>query len=298
MAKFAKSANQAAKAIRSKLDLGTTRHGNKSSGRIHSVGTARSYQTALSKVTDWMKDCRLDHGLAKLTKFEGWQFLTDQAAMVRQSTLDQYRQALECHLGVKYDRVRSEVATTLTSRAYTPEQTQAIEESQASHNALATRIACEAGLRAHELNTIRPFSEQAPSSHRTWREDLFKGREDWARYTVEGKGGLVREIRISPDMAKELEATRLSESVTVKDRGILYEKHYGIGGGNAWSKSVTVSSKATLGFSNGAHGFRHAYAQDRMESYQSSGYSYYEALACVAQELGHFSPHTTEVYLR
>ncbi|MGK7344560.1 MAG: site-specific integrase, partial [Candidatus Nitrospinota bacterium M3_3B_026] len=227
-----------------------------------------------------------------------WRFLTDQAAMVRQSTLDQYRQALECHLGVKFDRIRSEAPTTLTSRAYSPEQKETIAAVQKPHNALATRIACEAGLRAHELSTIRPMAERAPSGHRTWREDLFQGKEDWARYTVEGKGGLVREIRISPALARELESARLGEPVTVRDRGIFYEKHYGIGGGGAWSKSVTVASSAALGFSNGAHGFRHGYAQERMESYQAGGYSYYEALACVAQELGHFSPSTTEVYLR
>ena len=298
MAKFAKAEKQAAKAIREKLAIASSRHGNRNSGKIHSIGTARSYAAALTKVTVWMKDCRFDHGLAKLTPAEAWRFLADQAVSVKQSTLDQYRQAVECHLGVKFERIHSERETVLDGRAYTVEQTKAIAEAQMGHNAIATDIASQAGLRAHELHTIRPIEEQHPSPHRTWAENLFAGRENWERYTVVGKGGLIREVRLSPELSGRLEAIRLAEPVTVRDRDIFYEKHYSIGGGNAWSKSVTVASKEVLGFSNGAHGFRHSYAQDRMDDYQSMGFSYQEALANVAQELGHFSPHTTEVYLR
>ena len=43
---------------------------------------------------------------------------------------------------------------------------------------------------------------------------------------------------------------------------------------------------------------RHEYAQERMETLQSMGYEYREALEVVSQEMGHFRPDITEVYLR
>lgn len=298
MAKFAKAANQAAKAVRDRLALGSARHGNRNSGKIHSLGTARDYTSALTKVVEWMKSCRFDHGLPKLTVAEALSFLVDQAAIVKQSTLDGYRQALGSLLAVKITRIRSELATIRKGRSYSKEQTRAIAAAQTDRNALGTMVAREAGLRAHELLTIRRIEKRAPSGHRTWLKELFIGRTDWIRYTVCGKGGLIREVRLSPKMSTRLEITRLTEPITVRDRGILYHKHYDVGGGNAWSKSFSCASRKVLGFSNGGHGQRHSFAQERMDDYQSAGYSYQDALAHVAQELGHFSPHTTEVYLR
>ena len=39
-------------------------------------------------------------------------------------------------------------------------------------------------------------------------------------------------------------------------------------------------------------------AQERLSELQGAGFLYQDALATVAQELGHFSPSTTEAYLR
>jgi len=41
---FRKPANQAAKAVRNVLALKTPRHNNRDDGKVHSVGTARSYR--------------------------------------------------------------------------------------------------------------------------------------------------------------------------------------------------------------------------------------------------------------
>jgi len=46
------------------------------------------------------------------------------------------------------------------------------------------------------------------------------------------------------------------------------------------------------------HANRHAYAQERMRELQGNGYPYRQSLAIVSQELGHFRPDITEVYLR
>ena len=298
MAKFAKPKNQAAKAVREKLALGQPRHGDKQSGGIHSVRTADHYKRHLTNMAQWLADTRVGHGLAKLTTEEAIRYLNDKAANASQSEVDQCRQAIECHLGRDLPRVSSERNQVRSGRSYSPEQLGAIASSQNGRNALATQIADAAGLRAHELFTILPYSERPPSEHRDWDKAYFAGREDWERYTVIGKGGLSREVRLPSDISARLEERRLAKPVNVRDRGVFYKAHYDIAGGNAWSKSFSEASKRALDFSNGAHGCRHSFAQRSMEHYQSRGYSYVDALASVAQELGHFHPKITEVYLR
>jgi hypothetical protein len=53
-----------------------------------------------------------------------------------------------------------------------------------------------------------------------------------------------------------------------------------------------------LGRSTGAHGLRHAYAQERMRELQNRGVPYKEARAILSQELGHFREDVVETYLR
>lgn len=133
--------------------------------------------------------------------------------------------------------------------------------------------------------------------HRTWSLERFTGRSG-ERYTVHGKGGLLREVLIPSNLAKELEQHRSIQKVLVKDRTINYYSYYDIGGGKRWSNSVSAASKRVLNWSHGAHGLRHGYAQERMNELQQTGFSYQHALSLVSQTLGHFRPDITEVYLR
>lgn len=103
---------------------------------------------------------------------------------------------------------------------------------------------------------------------------------------------------IPEKLARELEKLRLINSRTVKDRTIKYTQYYSIGGGKAWTNSFSAASKRTLGWSHGAHGMRHSYAQARMSELQQQGLMYSDALRLVSQALGHFRPDITEVYLR
>lgn len=75
-------------------------------------------------------------------------------------------------------------------------------------------------------------------------------------------------------------------------------QHYEIAGGKNWSNSFSAASKRELGWSHGAHGLRHSYAQNRMDELQQQGFLYQEALEIVSQEMGHFRASITEVYLR
>lgn len=296
MPRFRSPRAQAEHAVSKKVVLGQSRHDHKDDGQIHGLGTARSYEQALKGTADYIREHKLGD-LQHLTKEIALQYLTDRAIDVSQKTLDLDRQALQTKLGERLEVFRSEKPTVLSSRSYTPSQVARIAYAQSERNGLATRIAYNTGIRAHELLTIRPVNERQASAHREWSADRFSGREG-IRYTVEGKGGLVREILVSCELAAELEATRLAEPREIFDREIKYIQYFDIAGGKAWSQSFSSASTRELGFSNGGHGLRHTYAQERMEKLQSSGMSYENAKAVVAQEVGHFDPDTTEAYLR
>ena len=163
---------------------------------------------------------------------------------------------------------------------------------QTARNALATLIAYAAGLRAHELLTLARPAERPPDV-RPARPEKFDGRPG-IDYSVIG---LVRLVRIPDDLAARLEQRRRDDAVRVTDREIRYLSRYDIGGGEAWSRSFSRASDSALGWSRGAHGLRHSYAQERMAELQR-GLRYEDALEVVSQELGHFRPGITRDYLR
>lgn len=296
MQSFRSPKSQSQHAVSQKIDLGKGRHNNRTDGKIHSVGTARGYQQSLKGVATFMQEHRLGD-LRNLTVEIAQKYLEERLEVVSQKALDLDRQAMQMHLGQKLEVAKSEIETKFSTRSYTAAQVERIVSSQSYRNSLATQVAYFAGLRAHELLTIRPLDERQASTHREWSADRFSGREG-VRCTVEGKGGLIREVLLSKDLATRLEATRLAEPRQVVDRGVNYTQHYDIGGGRAWSQSFSAASQRELGFSNGAHGLRHSYAQERLDELQGRGMNYENAKATVAQEVGHFDSSTTEAYLR
>ncbi|MDD9997870.1 MAG: site-specific integrase [Rhodospirillaceae bacterium] len=301
---FRKPASQAAKAVRNVLALRTPRHDNKDDGKVHSVGTARSYQQVLTRVAEWKREKRDGKGLDQLTAEEAKAYLEERALVVRQKTLDQERQALQIlPLVGKLERVKSSPdlkPTRLASegRAYTPEQVEVIARAQTPRNALATRISYASGVRAHELLTLLPADERPASDHREWSPERFDGRGEFRLYTVQGKGGLKREVTLPLHLAEQLETRRFRKPERVTDRGVRRTQYYDLGGGQAWSQSFSAASKKELGWSTGAHGLRHSYAQDRVDEVKGDGHGHASALETVSQELGHFRPDITRVYLR
>ncbi len=232
-------------------------------------------------------------------------YLEKRSESVRQSTLNLERQAIQALMtnvshqlesDQKLPTIKSEIDTVRVGRAYTPDQIDLICTSQSNKNALATRIAYAAGLRAHEIYTLRRVNER-PADTRPVTEYKFKGREG-ITYTVHGKGGLIREVLIPKPLSQQLEALRLETPKLITDRKVHIQCHYDINGGQRWSSSFTKAAKRVLGWSEGAHGVRHAYAQERMDELQSRYLDREIALETVSQELGHFRPSITEVYLR
>lgn len=271
--------------------------------KIASIGTLRNYEQALKNVATEL--ARNNESLKDITPDRAQSYLEQRAEEVGQKSLDMERQALQAMMqhvthkleaGERLQVVKSEHEQILESRAYTPEQVQAIAQQQAPQNALATEITHAAGLRAHELLTLER-ADLKPADERPALADKFAEREG-ERYTVTGKGGLTREVLIPHDLAQRLEDRRLEDPRMVTDRGIHYEQRYDIGAGRNFSQSFSRASQNALGFSNGAHGLRHSYAQERIDELQRSGANREHALEVVSQEMGHFRADITETYLR
>ena len=298
--RFAKPENQAAKSA--------ANIGKQLNQHFESVGTIRNYQNALKNVA--LHEIQAGRDIRDLTPELAKSYLEARAEEVSQKTLDMERQAIQAmmqHVTDKLDPnekleiVKSQHEQILNSRAYTPEQIKEIATHQTEKNALATEIAHSAGLRAHELLTLERIENRPPDERPTLPEK-FTGREGTS-YTVTGKGGLIREVIIPNHLAEQLEGRRLEEPQKINDRGVFYQKNYDIGGGKAWSNSFSAASNRALGFSHGAHGVRHAYAQERISELRGierkdSFLPYERALEVVSQEMGHFRPEITEVYLR
>lgn len=298
---WAKPTTQAAKAMRV-VDQ---------AGLVKSVGTHRNYQACLAAFTAYIKEEKLACiDLRHSGKDESISYLQSQAGDFSQKTLDMHRLAIQTYFRARgellpnerLEIIKSNVVTTLEHRAYTAEQVQLVCAAQREDYALSTQIAYAAGLRAHELLTIRRIEEKAPDvrhyadgSVKSLAEK-FSGREGVA-YVVTGKGGLTREVRIPQELAEKLETRRLAAPERVRDRTVFYERVYDIPGGQKWSNSFSAASNRSLGWSTGAHGLRHSYAQERLAELQKHC-TYEKALEVVSQEMGHFRPDITTIYLR
>jgi integrase len=255
MPSFRKANKQAQMVVSKHLAIGQSKHRANDKNKIHSIGTARNYEQALCHFAKWIKTKKLGD-LFRTNERTALQYLEIRAQEIKQKTLDQERQAIQMCLGKKLPVVKSELQEVLKSRAYTKEQTYLISQSQTTKNQLATKIAYAAGLRAHELLTLRKAKEQPRSRHRKWSKERFAGR-DGELYTVNGKGGLIREALIPKELANQLEAKRLLQPKQIQDRKIYYKQYYNIAGGKNWTNSFSAASKRLFSWSHGAHGVRY-----------------------------------------
>ena len=297
---------QARNWIRKGLALGQPRHGNQADGKIHSVGTMRNYQGVLTRYCRWLQQ-NGQQQLSDSTTSTALQYLLDRSKRVGQKTLDLDRQAIQyLHRQItgtaeRLDRIKSSRVggrqLADEPRAYSAAQLDAVCSKMSPRRALAARICYRSGLRAHELATIRPASEQSASTHREWSSKRHAGREGML-YVVAGKGGLRREVLIPADLAAQLEARRRRSERSVRDRGVNYRQLYDVALGKKLSEAWTKASRQALGWSAGLHGLRHSYAQNRMNELQALGYGREERKSIVSQELGHFRTTETETYLR
>lgn len=281
-------------------ELGVTKQQAKEEGKriVTSAGTARVYRDLVKGFLEWRIQFRLPQTEQYLpTQMQ--QYLCDMADMKREQTfLNSAKQALQMTFGVQLQSVESEVPTILSSRAYSIKEVEQTMAFQTDRNSISTELSLWAGLRAHELLTLKPATDMEPSKHREWHDNRFSFFEAFTPYTVEGKGGLRRNVAVPVTLAKRLETYRSKAPAKYIDREIYYDPIYDIGGGQAFSQSFCTASKKALGFSNGAHGLRHTYAQKRLAALKSNGKDTEAALLILSQELGHFRPEIVLAYLR
>lgn len=282
---------------------------------LKSVGTVRNYEQALKTCCAFLKEHRLG-GLRELTPQLARQYLEVRATECSQRTLNMDRQAIQSMMRYvthqlhptetlikamgfeKVSDLKSEKETIEASRSYTPEQVDRIIQCLTDKYHLPTQICHTAGLRAHELLTLRPINELTPTPNEKTHNDKFSHiPNQTVSYSVKGKGGLIREVQIPAYLATKLEATRLTQPQSITDRGIHYQSHYNIGAGLQFSDAFSKASVRALGYTHGAHGLRHSYAQDRYEQL-ANHLPIKDVMIIVSQELGHFRPDITEVYLR
>ena len=281
------------------VNLGALRRNPK---RPASVRTVANYRDCLLQIA--RRIAPDGRQLRDLTPETAVEYLRSRTADLGQKALDMHRQSLQAMLvhvsrrlpkGERLTVVRSVKPRRTGGRAYRPEQIRMVAAAQNARNGLSTLIAHAAGLRSHELLTLARPAEQPPD-RRPARPEKFDGRPG-CDYTVIGKGGLCRLVRLPHQLADRLEKRRREEPARVTDRGIHYLSRYDVAGGTPWSVSFSGASKRALGWTAGAHGARHAYAQERMDELQRTLVRA-DALETVSQELGHFRPEITETYLR
>ncbi len=296
--KFSKKAFHLVKPFSDTHIDASCRSKKKESGRIQSVNTEHSYMNSITRFLEWIDAMgfSIDDPFSKPMKQE---FLNAMTEVYEQIQLDTVRQALELVFKEKLGRVTSVRPTDLLPRSYTGEEVIRIMSHQTDWNALATAICYASGLRAHELGTLEKFIAISQIDGRPWSKNGFAGLPDYQLYFVQGKGGLRRRVAIPIALAIELENRKLDAPWNRVDRKIPYASHYAIGGGKSFSQSFTTASHKALGFSNGAHGLRHSYAKNRLRQLLACGrFSRTECMLILSQELGHFRPEITLVYLR
>ncbi|MDF4280590.1 tyrosine-type recombinase/integrase, partial [Vibrio parahaemolyticus] len=253
------------------------------------------YEQSLKTCCDYLKEFKLG-SLREMTPEKANTYLELRAQECSQKTIDMDRQALQAMMQHvthelketdKLDVIKSSVETVESSRSYTPEQVNAIIQHQTEHHALSTQLCYESGLRAHELLSLRPSGEVNPSPRDVHPNKFAHLPNESKTYTVNGKGGLIREVQIPNHLAEKLEERRLDMPQQISDRGVNYESHYNIAGGHKFSDAFSKASSRALGYSNGAHGLRHSYAQNRYEQL-ANHFERIDVMTIISQELGHF----------
>lgn len=265
---------------------------------VTGVLTEKAHVSALTQYARALKATKGKH-LKNSSPEDAMVYLQARAKDKSQSTVDLDRQAINFHLHSEnpVPFTPSEIETQPSDRAYTHRQIEMLVKYAEPDLALSIAVAADAGLRGMEILTIGQLSDMH-LSEREWSPDRFLGRESDARFVVRGKGGLCREVRLQTGLAEQVVARSLPTPQRVVHRGAHLVSHISMLGGHQFAVDFTKLSQRLLGFSNGAHGLRHSFAQKRRDELMCCGLSYERAILALSQELGHFSVANTLAYLR
>lgn len=279
--------------------VGQSRSYAERNGLISSLATKRNYHGCTYRYLEW----REINGLP-MNEQDRLQdlvaFLEEVSEVYQQKTVDQYRSALAIVFkkSGKIPKVKSQIPTNARARNYHLSEVLLLIKDIQPKNSLAILLCYFSGLRAHEILTLRRVDEGEKSKSRKWSEGRFFGLADYTLYIVTGKGGLVREVAVPNELVEIIENLRLAEPRIVFDRGIKYLHFYDMGYGKSLSSCFSKASSKTLNWSEGLHGLRHSYAQNRFYQLLNLEVKFEVALKIVSEELGHFRAKITLCYLR
>ena len=266
--------------------------------KITSVLTERAHTSALTVFATWLL-ARSGKHLKNASHADAQIYLNWRANQVRQSTLSLDRQSINMHLRFikPLPFAVSNIPTVVEDRAYSTSELAYLRSKTSPSMAFSIALAANAGLRSMELITLAPLDRLRPSD-RAWHPLRFQGREHDSPFAVHGKGGLAREIRLVPDLASQLVELKRPAKTIISHLTAHLPSHYDLTGGNAFCSTFGRLSKRELGFSHGAHGLRHTFAQGRFLDLIYSGNDASDALDILSQEMGHFAVTNTLIYLR
>ena len=264
---------------------------------ITSIGTEKKYFGNIKRFISWCIPKKFPTSVGKVTAEIAEKFLNENSANWTQKTLDGYRQAIEMVFKIEVNFVTSKKNILLTPRAYKFSQIFYLANLADEDLAFSIQLAAATGLRAVELDTIACVTDYE-EDNRDWLPERFIGKKNSTIFVVIGKGGLRRKICVPNELTEKLELRRLAQPIRKTQREIHYRKFYSIVGGHSFSQRFSRLSIKEFGWSTGAHGLRHHYAQERISELQRLGFSWDDSLKIVSQELGHFSTQNTHAYLR
>lgn len=160
------------------------------------------------------------------------------------------------------------------------ENPDAVIQNLSEKSSLAAKIQLEGGARLHEAALIRE------NQLKDIQPDCITGAKRGV-IQVRGKGGKIRDIRVSPATYQRL------KSEINKDQ----KKEFNVGY-RKYSSEVHRTAKKVGEIYTGTHDFRYSYAQNRMNDTIDKGYSYEQALQQTSWDMGHERADITEIYLR
>ena len=255
-----------------------------------------SVETHIKSINIWLNDCKC-------------------ARYLKEKYNEHYKQHTKNLIRIQDITNGKEYNFNHLSRTYNAEQLDVICQHLTPRNAFSIRLLSATGMRVKELLTLRRSDEgfetirELNGIKKIAREHLHAGNNG-IKYIVIGKGKHARAVKIPKDLAIELERYRLEKPMIRFDRDIKYDCIYDIAGGNALSKAFARASKRWLGFNTGVHSLRHDWSKNRLKHLTNillnceldktitDKYNRYDiARAILSQEIGHYRPSITEVYL-
>ena len=240
------------------------------------IHSKKQKENTMSDCQNFVKWARLEHGVKSIAELNEGHYKRYIAFLSKKGVSEGHRMNVETSLRIlekgflkrseRFERVsktfegfcpvkRIETRTRgldVRNRAYTPEEMRSIRDNVSPEVAKAIDLMRELGLRVREATNIRVEHFIYQKETNSWKLEIKKG--DGAGIT---KGGRKREITVPQQFEKRLE--QLLKGKGEKERVVNVSYSTIRDGINVACKKAGINQAG-----RGAHGFRHAYARNRM----------------------------------